>query len=112
MSVLHRLGEGGDQPGRLAHRLRLARDEAVEVGALDELPREEGTAVVLASFVALDHVRMVQPGDGLCLAAEPLTLLGIGPPPPVNHLESDETVEPLLPRLVDDPHAALAEPPQ
>ena len=65
---------------------------------------------MLADLVDLHDVGVLQPGDGLGLGAEAGQLL----PSPAcaagqDHLEGDEAVEPDLPGLVDDAHAAAAQ---
>ena len=80
-----------------------------EAAALDVLEREVGQAVVLADLVDLDDVRVLDRGDGPGLGLEPDEVPGLRTGPGPDHLQGDEPVEPRLPRLVDDPHAAPAQ---
>src|SRR5262249_21123181 len=57
----------------------------------------------------LHDVGVLQPGDRLRLAAEPLAVLGGGEGPGQDDLQGDGAVEPGLPGLVDDAHAAAAQ---
>ena len=64
---------------------------------------------MLAGFVNLHDVGMMQAGDGLCLGPEPAEphLAGVGSSQ--DHLERDQSIQPAVPRLVNDPHAAPTE---
>ena len=68
-----------------------------------------GRPVVLADLVDLDDVGVLQAGDGLGLGPEAAGGLGPGVLAGQDHLEGDEAVEPDLPGLVDDAHAAAAQ---
>ena len=95
--------------GRLARRLRLAAELAVEAAAVDEFQREERQPVLFADFVDLDDVRMLEPGDrlGFDIEAGQLMIARMGAGQ--HHLERDEAVEPALTCLVNDAHAAPAQ---
>ena len=63
---------------------------------------------MFADLVDLDDVRMLQRRHGLRFDEKAGQGIGAGVPSGEHHLEGDEPVELLLPRLVDDPHAAAA----
>src|SRR5207248_2883617 len=84
-------------------------DLAGEVPAGHELQGEEGVAVVLADFIDLHDVRVVQPGYRLGLQPEAVELLTAGVGPGEDHLQGHEPLELLLPGLVDDTHTAPAQ---
>ena len=90
-------------------RLRLALEAVGERAAFDQFQGEERLAVVLADLEDLDDVRVLQLGGGRRLGPEPGELVGPGVAGPEDHLEGDEAVQRLLPRLVDDAHAAATE---
>ena len=62
--------------------------------------------------IDLDDVRVLQPGDRLGLGQEADGGLGPGVVAGQDHLEGDDAVEPELPGLVDDAHAAAAQLPE
>ena len=84
-------------------------EPARQVAPLDELQGEVGRAGLLADLVDLDDVRVLQPGDGLGLAAEPLPTLGRQVRPGQDHLEGDGPVQFAVAGAVDHPHAAAAD---
>ena len=106
---VHRPGQRFHQFGRRARRLRMPIDERVERAAVHEFEREVRQPVVLADLVDLDDVRVLQPGDGPGFLIEAGELLRAGVPAGENHLEGDEPIQPRLPGLVDDAHAAAAQ---
>ena len=63
----------------------------------------------LAEGVDLDHVRMLQLGDGLGFILKPLSRRGVGVRAGQDHLQRADAVEPDLPGLVNDAHPATAE---
>ena len=106
---MHRPRQRLHQPRRVDRLLRLAGKGPVERSAVDELEREVGEGVVLADLVDLDDVRMLERCHGLRFDEEPGQCIGAGVAPREHHLQGDEPVELLLPRLVDHPHPAAAE---
>ena len=71
--------------------------------------REVGPAVVVADVVDLHDVRVPQSCRRLGFPEETLPLFGTGVCAGQQHLEGDGAVEPQVPGLVDDPHAAVAQ---
>ena len=67
---------------------------------------------MLADLEDLDDVGVVDRRDGAGLGLEPGEVAGARAGAGADHLERDQAVEPGLPRLVDDPHAAGAQHPQ
>ena len=63
----------------------------------------------LISIVCLDNVRMIELGRRMNLAVKALDRVGAGQSFLANDLESDDPAHPVMPRLEDGPHAALAE---
>ena len=112
VGVFHAVGQRSHQPGRLARRLRRAVDLLGQAAAGDVFEREEGLAVVFADLVDLDDVGMLQLGHGHGLAAEPRQVGGAVMSPARDHLERDDSLQPALAGLVDDPHPPLAQHPQ
>ena len=53
---------------------------------------------------------MAQPRDRLGLDPEAGEVIGPRLAAAADHLQGDQAVQPQVPRLVDDPHPALAEP--
>ena len=84
-------------------------DQVLERGALDVLHRDPVAPVGLAAVVDADHVRVLEPGRGLRLAAEALDELRVLGEALVQELERDPAVEH---RVVGEPdvrHPAAAE---
>lgn len=90
---------------RDAPRADLVRQRA----ALDEVHREEDGAVHLADLVHRDDVGMAQPRQRLRLLLEPPQELTEHEVAGAQHLHGDDAPQALLPRPVDDPHAAATE---
>ena len=77
--------------------------------ARDVLHAQVRLPVDRADLVDGDDVRVLEPGGGLGLGAEP-GAVGVGRQVRLaDHLQRDDPVEALLPGLVDDAHAAAAE---
>src|SRR5262245_50487081 len=93
----------------LARRQRRALEPARQAAAAAELQREVGQAVVLADFVDLDDVGVLQPRDRRRLAAKAVEAFVIGVAAGEDHLEGDDAVQLQVPGLVDDAHAAPAQ---
>ena len=89
--------------------LRISREPIVQAAAVEQLQRDERQAVRLADVVDLDDVRMAQPRDRLGLDPETREVVGPRLAAAANHLHGDQAVQPEVPRLVDDPHPALAQ---
>src|SRR5690606_23187009 len=86
-----------------------AAQELAEIHAIHVLHEQVEEAVALAEVVHGDDVRMIQHGERLRLAGETLSKLRIALPLRREHLQSDETTERFLPRLVHHAHAAATE---
>ena len=90
---LHGLGQRGQQRGRLAGRLRRARQGLGQAAPLEELHGEVRPPLVVAHVVDLDDVRVPQARHRLRLALEPRPLVRSGVRAGDQHLEGDEAVE-------------------
>src|SRR6266851_670440 len=77
------------------------------MAAVNVLHREERPSVLLADLVDLNDVRMLEPGYRLDLDTEAGQLFRERIRE--HHLESHNAVELLLPRLINDAHAAAAQ---
>ncbi len=110
MGMRDRLGnprhQAGDRGRPIAERLQALG----QILAVDPLHAVEEDAQVLAAVEDGDDVGVVEGGDGLGLAAEQADLPLVGQQSGLDHLECDDAIEPLLPGLEDDAHAAGAEP--
>ena len=73
------------------------------------LERKERPAFVLAGLENLHDVGMKQLGDGFRLGAKPRQAHLTDMRSRQDHLERDQSLQPAMPGLVDDPHAAPAE---
>ncbi len=104
-----RATHGQQQLGRLARGERPLGNPAGERRSLDELHAEEGLPLVIADFIDGRHVRMVQPGCRLSLAAKPRQVGRGGQFAAKDHLERDDPSQADLPRREDDPHTAATD---
>ncbi len=86
-----------------------AEGDSCSEGPAMSFMREVELAIVLADLVDGDDVRVVEPGDGLGLVAEPADLVVGGQRGGPDHLQGDGAVQADLSGLVDDAHAAAAE---
>src|SRR2546425_8956593 len=84
-------------------------DELREVMTLDVIHRKEVLAFVHSDFVDGYDVRMLESRRCGRFASEPLGNLFAGKLPGQDHLYCDHAVEALLPRFVDDAHAAAGD---
>ena len=106
---VHGAGQGFDQRGGVARRQRGAVELLRQAAAVDVFQREVRQAFVLADFVDLHDVRVLQARDGFGFGAESSPLVRRGVLAGQDHLQGDDAVERDLPGLVDDAHAAAAE---
>src|SRR5262245_6144420 len=90
-------------------RLRLAVDSVIERAAANVLQRQVRSSLVLADLVDLNYIRVPQRRDRLGFQQKTLTILLVGLTAAEDHLQRHQPIEPLLPRLVDDSHAAAAD---
>ena len=103
---VHGPRQGLDQLRRLQGVKGGAVKAVGETAALDVFQREEGLAVGLPDIVDLHDVRVLQPRHRLGFPAKTLQLLRAGVGPGADHLQGDHALQPQVPGLVDDPHAA------
>jgi hypothetical protein len=85
---------------------RLVADELREVRPLDEVHRKVMLALMHADFVDGHDVRMLQTGRRRGLDAKPVDEFLTRILAQQQHLHRDDAVQALLPRLVNDAHAA------
>ena len=109
MGVVHGPGQCFDKPGRGVERLRRPVQKLGQAVAVDEFQGEVRPPFRLADVIDLDDVGMPQAGHGLGFLAKALELLRPRVRPGQDHLQGHEPIEPDLPGLVDDTHAAAAE---
>jgi hypothetical protein len=103
-------GQGHHQLGGLAAGLGGAGQPVIEAAAFEQLQCDERQAAGFADVVDLQDVGMPQPRHRLGLDAKSRQVIGSGLAAAANHLEGDQAVQPTVSRLVNDPHAALAQP--
>ena len=105
--VVERLGDARADGGDAVRGQRAAlREHLREVGAVDELGDEVEAVVPLDEIVDRDDRLVAKLRVDLALPEEPLLLLLRPRELRVERLHRDRAVEPLLHRLVDDPHPA------
>src|SRR5262249_52101664 len=93
-------------------RLRLvpeAGQALLKVLAVDQLHAVVEQGSKLAGFEDRHDVGMVQRGDGLGLAVEPLDVARAGARAVLDHLQGDEPVEAGLPGVEDEAHGPRAQ---
>ena len=105
---VHCPGQNLDDPGGLIDWLRLAANHVGEAAARNIFEREIREPVLLADREDLDDIEVFDCGNRLGFRLEANEILGPRAGAGPNHLQSDEPVEPLLARLVDDPHPTPA----
>ena len=109
MGIMDRAGDGRHQ-GRGGARVRgVSPDVRRQAPAVDELHAEVMVPFVLADLVDGHDVRVIEVRRGLRLQAEPLQVVGGREPAGPDHLQRQHAVQADLPRLEDDPHAALGD---
>ncbi len=106
---LHGARQRLDELGGRPRTRRALADPLVEAASLHELQRKIGPAFVLAGLVDLHDVGMKQLGDGFRLGAKPRQAHLTDMRSRQDHLQGDQALQPAVPRLVDDAHAAPAE---
>src|SRR5438128_2836450 len=99
-------GHRGEQPRGAALIAAEALEVIGEAAAFEQLHAEEGGASEIADVVDRHDVGMIEIGRLFSLVAEALDLLRRGTRTGQNHLQGDDAIETLLPRFVDDAHAA------
>ncbi|OAI41122.1 hypothetical protein AYO40_03835 [Planctomycetaceae bacterium SCGC AG-212-D15] len=109
VGVVHGAGQIFDQPGGVLSRLRCAGNPPGEAAAVDVLQREIGPVLLLAHFMDLDDVGMLQSGDGLGFRAKPNQFLARRVLRAENHFQRDHALQIEMKRLVDHAHAAAAQ---
>ena len=106
---VHGPGQDLDELGGGKRRLGFAGELACQAAAIDIFQREKGPAVDFADLVNLHDIGMLQTGRRLGLELEAAQIVVAGMGAAQHHLESHDAVEPSLPGLVDDAHAAPAQ---
>jgi hypothetical protein len=109
MGGLHGFGQDLHDAGGLAGGQGRALDFLGERAAGAELQREKRQTVVLADFVDLDDVGMLQARDGLRFSAEARQVRVAGVAAREDHLEGDHAMELEMACLIDHAHAAPAQ---
>src|SRR5262249_9501091 len=92
--------------GRFLRREGRAVQLLRQRAAVHELQGEVVSTGLLTDLVDLDDARVVETGDGLSLDPEAGQLFGGSVLPGEDQFEGDQALEPDVPRLVDDAHAA------
>jgi hypothetical protein len=91
------------------HFHRLARDDVLERGPIEEFHNNEGMAVLLADLVNCADVRMVERGGGAGLAAKAFECLRVASHIVRQEFEGYEASEFGIFGFIDDAHASAAE---
>ena len=99
---------GGDRENPI-DRQAARQNDPIERLAFDELHREEVDPIRLLDRIDRHDVRVVESGDGACLALEAREPLGIAGHVGREHLEGDVAREPGVASPIDLAHAASAE---
>ncbi len=105
----HRATKRHHHRRRRSRRLRLAADGLGEAAPGDEFQGEVRQPLVVAVLVNLDDTRVLDLGDGAGLDVEPSDLVARGVRPGQDHLQRDQAIQPDVPGLVNDAHAASAD---
>jgi hypothetical protein len=109
VGMIHGVGHGGHQFGRVA-RIRGKRGElGFEVRTLDQLHAEVAVFARLADFKDRHDVGMVEFADGLGLDLKAPELIIVGQGSLTDHLDGDGPIHAHLPSPIHDAHAAPAE---
>ena len=87
----------------------LARDQLIQRLAIHQLHDDVGLPVLLADFMDGDDVGVVQRRSRFGLLHEARAAVGIGTAHFSQQFDGDETIQALVPGLVDPTHAALAD---
>ena len=110
MSVAEAAADLDQHVDLLAERQRFRPPQHdLEVGAGQQLHRDEGDATVLAELVDDDDVRVLQPRGGLGLDLEALAAVRVEAAVAGQRLERDLALEGLVSGPVDHPHPATAD---
>lgn len=107
MGVVHAAGHEFDQSGGRFARLRLAVQPGLQRSARDEFQRQIDALLMFEHFVDLDDVRMLQAAERLGFGTRPR---GFPPPRRAQAFERHHPIQGNLSSLVDDAHAAAAQP--
>src|ERR1039458_2812504 len=87
----------------------LARDQLIQRLGIHQLHDDVGLPVLLADFMDGDDVGVVQRRSRFGLLHEARAAVGIGTARFSQQFDGDETIQALVPGLVDPTHAALAD---
>jgi hypothetical protein len=109
VSQVHCPCDGCDHLGGFARTYRASLQPLGECAALDKLERGIGQALVLADFMDLHNVRVLQAGHRLSLGPKALPLPFASMAAAQDHLEGDHPLQGEMPGFVDHAHGAAAE---
>jgi hypothetical protein len=109
MGEIHGQSQDLHHLGGMHDRLRRGGQPLLQTAAVHVLQRQERAAAVLADFVDLDDVRMLQLADGFGFRAKTGQLGLTGMAACENHLEGDHALQAALAGLVDHAHRPAAE---
>src|SRR5262245_31746952 len=109
MSVVHRPGQGLNEPRRSLGRLRFAGDEPVQASPVHTFESQIRPALRLADLVDLDDVRVLQLGYNFSLTPKSGQFKLPRQQPGPDHLERYDAIELELAGLVHDAHPAAAQ---
>src|SRR6266849_1631874 len=109
VGCVDRSRQGFHQSGRLLHRHWDAAQVVRQAAPFYQLQREKWMAPLLADFINLHNVGMLQTGDGLGFLAEAGDFFRIGMLSGQNDFERYQALETDLPSFVNAAHAAPAE---
>ena len=100
---------GSQQFGGLSRRQRPVGESLCQCGPFDQLHAEVRTAINLTDLIQRDDVRVMELSSRFCLGAKPGQIHRRRQIATQHHLQGDDPVEALLPRLVHDSHATAPE---
>ena len=106
---VHRPRQRDHQFRRLASRLGCAGQPVGEAAPLQQFQRDKGEAGGRADVIDLHDIGVMQPRDRFRLEPETVQVLRPGLEVGPDHLQGDQTLQLLLPGLVDHPHATVAQ---
>jgi hypothetical protein len=109
VGMLHGAGQRQDELRRLPRRDGRTVQMLRQAAAADVLQRQIRAAVLLADLEDLHDARMLHLGDGFGFGAEAGQVLRAGVHARQHHLQRHQPIQAQLPRLIDDPHAAVAD---
>ncbi len=109
VGAIHGLGQNLHHLSRRENRLRIAFELALQTAAIDVFQRKVWAAIMVADFIYLNDVGVLQLANGLCFGAEPAQFHLTGMATGQDHLERHDTLDAALPRLIHHPHRSATE---